>query len=195
MDKVKFDSQYEYMKDWHWVNIPDSVTYGKTKMNQNGDVYVTILRVIAELESHQLPKAKEREALKILIHLVGDIHQPLNIRNGKDKGGKDIKVNWFAKKTDLFTVWENEIITQSKFTASDFLKNLNAISDEEIKKWQSDPIEVWLTEAQNLRRYIYDLPENKNLDSFYFNENLPIIELQVLKSSVRLAGILNRIYG
>ena len=50
---------------------------------------------------------EQQHALKSLIHLVGDIHQPLHVGNGTDKGGNDIKLKYFWKSSNLHRVWRS----------------------------------------------------------------------------------------
>src|SRR6187402_889784 len=79
MDDIKSDKAYDYMEDWHWVTVETGQTYDQSKKNPNGDIIMTLESIIAELKSHKLSKEKEIEAIKILTHLIGDIHQPLHV--------------------------------------------------------------------------------------------------------------------
>src|SRR6478736_2979822 len=82
MDDIRSDSTYDYASDWHWVTVQDGQTYGESVKNPKGDVIETIERIIAELKSKKLNAKQEEEHVKMLIHLVGDIHQPLHVGGG-----------------------------------------------------------------------------------------------------------------
>src|SRR5687767_7597166 len=77
MDDVRSDSTYDYAVDWHWVTVQDGETYDQAIKNKNGDIIMTLERIITELKSKKLSAKDEAERIKMLIHLIGDIHQPL----------------------------------------------------------------------------------------------------------------------
>ncbi len=110
MDNIKSDPAYDHTHDWHWVTIPDGMTYKETKKNPNGDLINTIRTFIKELKSGSLTAEEEKKKLKMLIHLVGDIHQPLHVGNGEDRGGNNTKVEWFYDDSNLHRVWDSEMI-------------------------------------------------------------------------------------
>lgn len=195
MDEIRSDRQYDHTHDWHWVTVPDSLTYAESPKNKNGDIVATLLRIIAELESGALDKEWEIRNVKMLVHLVGDIHQPLHVGTGKDAGGNYIKLKWFGKISNLHRVWDSGMIDGKRWSYSELAENIDHPTKEQIKKWQNDPIEVWIQEAIDLREFIYDLPENNNVSYEYQYKYWYLVERQLLKSGVRLAGILNKIYG
>jgi len=128
MDEVRSDDSYDYMADWHWVTIPDGKRYEETEKNPNGDIIATLERLIAELkQGHEsMPVEKQREYIRIICHLVGDIHQPLHVGTGLDRGGNDAKVTWFwSNETNLHSVWDTRMIEEKKFS---YTEPVNRIS-------------------------------------------------------------------
>ena len=110
MDEVRSDSAYDHMNDWHWVTIPDGGSYESSEKNPNGDIIGTLQRIIVELKSNDLDERAEIERVKILIHLVGDIHQPLHVSAADDRGGNNVQVMWFRNQSNLHRVWDSDII-------------------------------------------------------------------------------------
>ena len=92
MDNIKSDSDYRFMNPWHYCTIPEGKTYEEAGTPEEGDILWAIEKVVTELKAGGLSPEKEAENLKILIHLVGDLHQPLHAGNGTDRGGNDAKV-------------------------------------------------------------------------------------------------------
>src|ERR1051325_1286078 len=90
MDEIRSDSTYKDMADWHWVTIETGKTYDQSPKNPKSDVIATIVRIVTELKKHALDKKTEEEYLKMLIRLVGDIHQPLHVGCCDDKGGNKV---------------------------------------------------------------------------------------------------------
>ena len=95
MDEIKSDSTYDYANEWHWVTIGDGETYAESEKNPNGDVVEAIERMKQILKSDTASNQNKVRALKFLAHLVGDIHQPLHVGRGDDRGGNNLKVKWF----------------------------------------------------------------------------------------------------
>ena len=195
MDNIKSDPAYDHTHDWHWVTIPDGMTYKETKKNPNGDLINTIRTFIKELKSGSLTAEEEKKKLKMLIHLVGDIHQPLHVGNGEDRGGNNTKVEWFYDDSNLHRVWDSEMIDYTQLSYTEFSAAINHPSDQQIEDWQNTNIIDWANEAKKLRDQVYDLPEDREIGYKYQYENRDLLDHQLLKGGVRLAGVLNEIYG
>ena len=96
-------------------------------------------------------------ALKFLVHLVGDIHQPLHVGRKADKGGNGVRVKYYGRTTNLHAVWDGAMIEQEKLTYLEFTKLLDNATPEEIKDWQSTGYEAWAQENMEYRAGVYDL--------------------------------------
>jgi hypothetical protein len=110
MDEIRSDSTYNYTTDWHWTTIPDGGKYEDVEANPDGKIILMLEKIITELKSGKLDKKKEQEYVKMLIHMVGDMHQPLHVGKPGDRGGNNVKVKWFRNDTNLHTVWDSEMI-------------------------------------------------------------------------------------
>lgn len=195
MDEVRSDPSYDYMQTWHWVTIPDGITYEETKKNPDGDLINALRTAINELKSGSLSAKEEAEKLKIVIHLVGDIHQPLHVGTGEDRGGNDTEVEWFYEDSNLHRVWDSEMIDDTQLSYTEFSKAINHPSQQQINSWQNADIVDWAHEAMDLRDQVYDLPEDREIGYKYQYKNRNLLDRQLLKAGVRLAGVLNEIYS
>ncbi|MBL7858899.1 MAG: S1/P1 nuclease [Cyclobacteriaceae bacterium] len=193
MDEIKSDSTFNYMSDWHWVTIPDGLTYEQTEKNPNGDLVMTLERIIAELKSKKLNPKDEVERLKMLIHLVGDIHQPLHVGR-PDAGGNAIKVTWFRTDSNLHRVWDSDMIDDTKLSYTELAEAAGNPAENQLQRWQKNSVRDWARESTTFREQIYAIGNGK-LGYRYSYLNFPTVREQVLKAGVRLAGILNDIYG
>jgi hypothetical protein len=194
MDEVRSDSAYDYMEDWHWVDVPDGTTYGQTPKNPNGDVIETLDRVIKALKGKNLDPKTEAEYVKILIHLIGDIHQPLHVGKVTDRGGNSVKVSWFGRDTNLHTVWDTYLIDDTKLSYTEFMQSLAMPTDKEVKALQSTSVLDWAKESVSYRSSVYDIGDGR-LGYEYTYYHLHIVRKRLLEAGVRLAGVLNEIYG
>jgi hypothetical protein len=194
MDEVRSDSAFDYMSDWHWVTIPAGQTYEESIKNPNGDIIQTLERMVQQLKSRKISATEEAQYLKILIHLVGDVHQPLHAGSRDDKGGNDIKVFWFKNESNLHRVWDSEMIDDTKLSYTELAQSLDKPAPAEIKQWQATPIRTWAAENQDYDTNIYDIGNGK-LGYRYSYLNFYIVRDRLLQAGIRLAGILNDIYG
>lgn len=194
MDEIRADSNYNYTSDWHWVTIPDGLTYDQSEKNPNGDIIQTIERLVAALKSKKLSKDEEIVSLKMLIHLVGDIHQPLHVGGGSDRGGNDVKVRWFREDSNLHRVWDSNMIDDTRLSYTELAQSLQVPDETKIKAWQQESVRDWANESMGLRRAVYAYGDGK-LGYLYTYVNFHIVRQQLLVAGIRLAGLLNEIYG
>ena len=194
MDEIRSDSTYDYMSDWHWVTIPFGQTYEQSVKNQNGDIISTLERIIAELKSKKLSQSEQVQRINILIHLIGDIHQPLHVGGFDDRGGNNVKVMWFRADSNLHRVWDSDIIDDTKLSYTELAESLDKPSDSELKSWQSASVRDWAKESQSYKDQVYDTGNGK-LGYRYSYLYYHIIRHRLLQAGVRLAGILNEVYG
>ena len=195
MDDIRSDDAYGHTYDWHWVSIPDGDTYETSEKNPNGDIIQTIERLISELKAGDLERNIEIENIKMLAHLVGDIHMPLHVGNGEDKGGNDFKVKFFWRNSNLHSVWDAGMIDGKKFSYTELAAVVDHPEEGEVDKWQSASVRDWAMESMQLRNKAYDVPEDGNINYKYVYKNWNIVEKRLNQAGVRLAGVLNEIYG
>lgn len=194
MDEVRSDSTYNFMTDWHWVTVETGKTYAQSPKNPNGDVIETIQRVVSELKKHTLDKKKEAEYLKILAHLVGDIHMPLHVGCCDDQGGNKVKVKWFRTDSNLHRVWDQDMIDDTHLSFTELAGFLGEPSVTNIAAWQKNSVLDWASESMALRQRVYAIGDG-NLGYKYSYVNFPTVKQRLQQAGIRLAGILNQIYG
>jgi hypothetical protein len=194
MDEIRADSTYDYTADWHWVTVPPGKTYDQSEKNPNGDIIQTIERLTAALKSRQLTGLQETEALKMLIHLVGDIHQPLHVGTGDDRGGNDIQVKWFRDDSNLHRVWDSDMIDHTRLSYSELAQSLETPDETRIKSWQAATVRDWANESMSYRNAVYNYGDGR-LGYTYTYHNFEIVRSRLLQAGIRLASVLNEIYG
>ncbi|MGB0391918.1 MAG: S1/P1 nuclease [Salibacteraceae bacterium] len=192
MDFIKSESDKRHMNAWHYCTVPDSGHYEGAP--EEGDVNKMINQFVEELKTKNF-SVDEAFALKSLIHLVGDVHQPLHVGNGTDRGGNDVKLKFFYSKSNLHRVWDSGMIDKQQLSYSEYAKWIDVTSADEVEKWQSATVMNWMEESVSYRESIYDIPEDKNLSYKYVHDHIHEVNLRLLQAGVRLAGILNEIYG
>lgn len=194
MDEIRSDSTYDYAITWHWTTIPDGKKYDDVAANPDGKVVDMIQKFITDLKGKKLSKKQEVETLKMLVHLVGDIHQPLHVGKPGDRGGNDVKLKWFRNDTNLHSVWDSGMIDDTRLSYTELATSLGKPDNLTVKKWQSASVRDWAHESMTYRPQVYDIG-NGNLSYQYGYKYFSIAKQRMLQAGVRLAGVLNSIYG
>ena len=194
MDEIRSDSTYNYMSDWHWVTIETGKTYDQSPKNPKGDVIATLEKIITELKKHTLDQKTETEYLKMLVHLVGDIHQPLHVGCCDDQGGNKVKVKWFRIDTNLHHVWDSDMIDDSKLSFTELSAFLGEPDQASLLALQKKSVREWADESMGFRKPVYDIGDG-NLGYKYSYKYFSIAKQRMMQAGIRLAGILNQIYG
>jgi hypothetical protein len=200
-DFVKSDTAYKYLSAWHYIDFPKGLTYDQMKeelkKDTAKDAYTAINFLSKELKKKNLAQGKKKMYLRLLIHIVGDVHQPLHVSPEGTSGGNDVKVQWFGSNSNLHRVWDEQLIDDQKLSYTEFADAINHSTAAERKKWQGQPLSEWLYEsytiAQDLHNEIKD--NNQKLSYRYGYDHLQTLNQQLLKGGVRLAGLLNEIFG
>lgn len=194
MDDIKSDRSYDYMRDWHWVTIPDGSTYADAEKNPKGDVVEAIERMVVALKSDTLTPERQAFCLKVLIHLVGDLHQPLHVGKGDDKGGNSFQVQWFKKGMNLHRVWDESLVEGMNLSYTELTRSLDHATKEQVNQWMQGNAADWAQENVAYRAQIYPSEPGVNLSYDYRYEQWPLVRQQLLKGGIRLAGVLNSIF-
>jgi hypothetical protein len=195
MDDIRADSRYDYTSTWHWATIPDGMKYEEAEQEETGDIIWALETFIEELKQGGLSETDEREKLKMVMHMVGDIHQPLHVGTGEDRGGNDIRVQWMGNNSNLHRVWDSDVINSLQMSFTELARELNTATPEQVEEWQKATVRDWAYESVSYRDRVYDLPDNMRVGYEYRYHNKEIIFRRLLQAGVRMAGVLNEIYG
>jgi hypothetical protein len=200
-DFIKSDSNFNYLSSWHYINVKQGLSQPNFNMVlQNdtvADAYTKLNFLITELKNQQLSVDKKQMYLRLLIHIVGDIHQPLHVGRFEDLGGNRIRVLWFGDSTNLHSVWDEKLIESQNLSYSEYVKAINHTTKAQRKQWQEQPMNEWFFESYQLAGKIYSgINQPHQRLSFRYNfDYIEILNSQLLKGGVRLAGLLNSIFG
>jgi len=200
-DFIKSDPNYNYLSAWHYVDLDKSYTYSELqehlKLDTIADAYTKLNFLIAELKKKDLARDKKLLYLRMVIHIVEDIHQPMHLGHTSDKGGNDIKVTWLGNPSNLHSVWDSGLIDFQQLSYTEYASTINFTTAAQRAQWQKEPISQWLFESNQIADKLYEeVKSGDNLSGFKYNFNhIAIVNRQLLKAGVRLAGVLNAIFG
>ena len=118
-DDIKSDSRYDSFYDWHFLNMELDDNYEDIDPSEKGDVFIAINKCIDILESDSATDSDKSFYLKLLVHFVGDLHQPLHIGRYEDRGANRVYVKWFGRNSNLHRVWDSDMINSYNMSYSE----------------------------------------------------------------------------
>jgi hypothetical protein len=195
-DEIKSERKYNKYYSWHYVNMPFDKTYEQSEKNPNGDIITGIDKCIEVLKSDTSSTEDKQFFLKMLVHFIGDLHQPLHIGRAEDKGGNDIQVRWFNKGTNLHRVWDEDMISEWKMSYVELANTSEKLSKAQINAIQNGSVLDWMRDTRKLTKSTYESVEvGEKLRYRYSYDHFPTVRKQIQKGGLRLAKLLNDIFG
>ncbi|MGB5272188.1 MAG: S1/P1 nuclease [Eudoraea sp.] len=195
-DIIKSDRAFKNFSAWHYVNIPLDKNYSEVEPNPNGDLVTGIQKCIEILKNQNSTEADRIFYLKMLIHLIGDLHQPMHVGRAEDKGGNDIQLQWFGKGSNLHRVWDSNMINDYGMSYTELSKKLPVLNKEQIREIKKGTVLEWVKESQELVNEIYSsAAKGEKLGYSYSYKYWNTVEKQLQKGGLRLARVLNDIFS
>lgn len=181
---------------WHYVNIPPQKNYADFKLaleKEAGPNLYTQIKVLKEqLKNRKTPMVDRQVALRFLIHLVGDLHQPLHTGRAEDLGGNKIRMTYFGDKTNLHSLWDSKIVESQNYSYTEYARVLDTVSKAQRKNIQKGSLEEWFFDSHKIANSVYaNTLADKNYSYDYNYRFTSTLERQLLYGGLRLARILN----
>lgn len=196
LDNASHTPEYAYSKTWHYKNINEGVAYEAMTQHPKGDAVTAIKRLVSELSDHGNNAVDSVLDLKMLIHIVGDIHQPMHMGHATDLGGNRVNVRFFDRGTNLHAIWDTSLPEAAhKWSYTEWQQQLDRLSPEQQQAIIAGTVDDWAKESVALAAQIYrDMPAGTKVSYNEIAYATPIIEQQFINGGLRLAHILNTIY-
>lgn len=198
-DQVKSQPEWTHTKSWHFLDLADGEDYSHVEHSQNGDVVMAITDMVKALKDQRTNPEEKSNALKFIVHFMGDIHQPLHIGRPDDRGGNDFKVVFEGRKTNLHSLWDSIMIMKSPMDHIQYAKFLETSNGFLVAPYDLPELafSTIIDECMGARKSVYDfnnVPSPVVLDAKYYNKNLSLMNHQMLSGGKRLASLLNQIF-
>jgi len=194
-DEIKSDKRYNDFYTWHYVNMPLDSNYEDSDKNPNGDLATGIAyckKIITDENSSDSDKAFY---LKLLVHFIGDLHQPMHIGLEEDRGGNDFKLQWFFNDTNLHRVWDTEMINGYGMGYIELAENADVLTKEQVKAIQKGTVIDWINETHILTNKVYtSVKKGDNLRYRYSYDHFKTVRSQLQIAGIRLAKVLNDLF-
>jgi len=189
MDDIKKDHSYDKLKPLHYVNFDKGTSVKDTCCD---NIIHTLTETIKDLKHYKdFSKAEVKTKLCFLFHLIGDIHQPLHVGYGSDKGGNSFQVNFNGKGTNLHGLYDYGIIEYKNLKLKDCLK-AKKYDSKELDDLNNSTVLDWAKESRSYLDEIYTT--TNTIDVTYTEANYTIIKNQIQKAGLRLSKILEDVF-
>lgn len=202
-DSVRDDRPETY--NYHFINTPAGME-GPDMARDCGDparrcapwAIVHYGRILANPQSSAIERS---DAIKFVMHFIGDLHQPLHAGRPGDLGGNRVYVDFFGdsgrddRKLNLHSVWDSQILRRAERTWPTASQILVAdIAADEAQRWETLDVLEWTNESYRIcEDFVYgQLPADGRIRNFYYRPALGYVHVQLQKGGVRLAHFLNK---
>ena len=217
-DTYRYTSGGRWSAPLHFIDANDSppsscsVEYSRD-CGSSGCSISAIVNYTSILIDDDSSDAVKHDAMRFIIHFVGDLHQPLH-DEALDVGGNDINVTYDGEHTNLHHIWDTEIVEQlaDGASAKSFAKNLTASIKAGAYGWDvdtwldgttlNDTMSTALTWAKEANGYVcsdvlsagVDAVEEGDLSGSYYKAHFDVARVQIARAGYRLGAWLNLIF-
>lgn len=183
---------------WHYVNIEvtDSAYDAARDCKADACIVAALTSEISILSDHARSDADRATALKWVVHLVGDIHQPLHAGERGDRGGNDVRVTFNGKSTTLHALWDSGLLLSYGQSDGEMVREIedDIAHRSDIEALAATTPEQWANRSHNVARdFVYrSLPASLEITPEYAAAARPIIRERLLRAGIRLAAVVER---
>ena len=183
---------------FHYVTVPEGKTYAEVGPPEEGDALSALARFAQTVRNPSATQEEKALALRCIIHIVSDLHQPLHAGNGTDRGGNDQLVRWFGQVTNLHSVWDTQMLKRQNLSYSEYTTRLARKIEpgQTIEWWEVNP-QIWVAESTALHDTIYptSADETPSLGYAYQFQHIGTAERRLQQAGVRLAAYLEWVFA
>lgn len=172
---------------WHFVNLPDDCSYVPERDCPGGACVVEAIRRQANVLSGQASDLDKLKALKFLIHLVADVHQPMHAGRASDKGGNLLQIRAYGRGTNLHAVWDGLLI---QHYAGGSVALRSSVEAEMITASTRGSPADWAIESCRLSTDTQLIPLGRELPATYPDQVDGVLVQRLAQAAARLADLL-----
>jgi hypothetical protein len=119
------------------------------------------------------------------------------VGRAEDLGGNRIRIMWFRDSSNLHRLWDEQLIEFQKLSYTEYVNSINYTSPAQRLAWQKQKMTEWFFDSYQISRQLYEeiTQPYQRLSYRYDYDHIAILNRQLLKGGVHLAGLLNEIFG
>ncbi|MDN4503690.1 S1/P1 nuclease [Alteromonadaceae bacterium BrNp21-10] len=193
-DLLRDDPAYHHTKTWHYVNLPRQQTSIKPSRDCIRGCVLTALQTnLNRLTAVNSDLNTKAQALAFVVHLVGDMHQPLHVSFAFDKGGNSHSVLFEGKSINLHYYWDTAVLgnDQRWLTLAGKIQKQFSHVQQELGRY--DDFYQWVAESHKLTQKIYAQPV-KIIGAEKARTDQNVAYQRLAQAGFRTAVLLNRVF-
>lgn len=181
--------EFSHTGPWHYVNLPVSESTFERSRDCPDDCAVSALeQMLAQLKGSD--EQQRAEALAFIVHIVADLHQPLHVGYGHDRGGNDYPIRVGKEDFSLHYYWDVYVLKNAGNVRQLVRHIISRLTQPQIKRQQVAAVSQWLYESHAITRRIYARKPKTISESQYQQDQKQALE-QLIRAAARLAYLLN----
>jgi len=195
LDNASHQPEFKYASTWHYKNIDADETFDNATLEPKGNIITALTEQAERLGNKSLSKEERALALKMFVHLMGDLHQPMHMGHKSDIGANRWDVTFFSSSTNLHTSWDTNLVESAhKWSFTEWTDLIDRLKKKERKQIVEGDYTSWAKETYAICKMIYEAtPVGTKISYDYVAEWTPVVEQQFLRGGHRLAYMLNKV--
>ncbi len=187
---------------WHFVNVPLDADGYSDRYCRGACVVSKFHEFYNILVDKNAPRARRRMALRYVVHLVEDAHQPLHVGDDRDRGGNNVQLSFFRDdQTNLHQIWDSGLLRVGFRNERELADELFRLARQpEAQTWIEGNIEDWADESLEAARKAYLAPDGKTrlrsgmrIGEDYQAVHLKTATRRLAQAGMRLSDVVNSV--
>lgn len=187
---------------WHYVNVPLDAEGYADRFCRGNCVVSKFHEFYDILADRNAPRARRRMALRYVVHLVEDAHQPMHVGDDRDRGGNNVQLSFFGDdRTNLHQVWDSGLVRVGFRNERELADELTRLARQpDARGWIEGNVEDWADESLEAARNAYLVPGGRTklrsgmrIGREYQDLHLPVATRRLAQAGVRLSDVLNSV--
>lgn len=196
-DEIRSDPAFKHCYTWHYQNLDPGLTDEEVAKcltkhpNRSGNLF----NALDSLENVLRSDPYNTDALRFVIHFIGDFYCPMHLARQDDMGGNKVQVKWFKQNSSLHSIWDGTLINNMGYSYTEYAQFL-----EDTFSGKKNEIEKASNEEMLIKNYRFTQEIYEYLDTWqgntyeYIYHFTPKLNWQLYTCGIRMAMLLNEIY-
>lgn len=196
-DEIKSDTIYPQSHVWHYQNLRAGLTeqditdlYNNPKA-EGEHLFYALDSLTKVLQTDKT----DAVALKFVVHIMGDMFQPMHLGHPDDKGGNRVQMRWFGRGTNLHSLWDRWLIDNTQYSYSEYVTYLNDRYADQKKQLQQLSLLDCIFLTYDRQQQIYAYQETGDTNNYHYVYRFRRdLDLSLYTAGLQLAKTLNALY-
>jgi hypothetical protein len=193
-DRMRSDPSRFWQKEaspYHYVTVPPGRRYAQLRPPPSGDAVTALSSFARDLRNPETSLKQRRLALRFALHIIQDLHQPLHVGNGQDRGGNTLLVRVVGKQQNFHRLWDYHVIAYADRSTNQWLEFLEQQGLLRTPTPLDFEHERWIGESAALRDSLY--PPPTIVDDEYLDRHGPQAARRIALAGIRSAAWINAV--